>query len=433
MQEGSVTIGDFATTCYVHYGFYVNNLRHIPNFYDGLKPVYTRTILAAYDLTGDRLRKKVQLMGETTGHYHPHGETSVEPVIDVLAHQGIFDSHGNFGLKGMLKDWDCPSAAPRYTEVKLNSTVRSNLAKLLPYVPEFVNPLGYKEKEYIPYPYPLSLQIGISGIGIGTTQSTPAFTGKSLAQAAVASMNKDITAPWEFLEANYQLSITNEDKKHFWFNPKGRMTYKFKVEKGKSGNLSGFYIRGEADFVRPNLRKLMELRDLDGRIMIRDESSHLTGSCVFIARQARVRSISEEEVEQLVYEAAKVSRSYNLKVHYKDVIRPIAGGEWIKGTLTNFNLLVKEYRKDNLYKVGLDIIAYTHFKELAKLLIDTKLPVSEIAKKVGVPEIVVEKVGKMTVNALRTTDSKKKLEKLREQEAYFKTLKTVDVVKGYIV
>ena len=63
----------------------------------------------------------------------------------------------------------------------------------------------------IPYtPYPLGLQFGSFGIGVGLSVNLPAFEPKSMIRAALAVLTNR-PEPWKYLEANYGLTIPDED------------------------------------------------------------------------------------------------------------------------------------------------------------------------------------------------------------------------------
>lgn len=58
------------------YGEYVNNARHIPLVFDGLKNVYRRTIYATMLMSGKspKFIKTARVVGEVIGKFHPHGD-----------------------------------------------------------------------------------------------------------------------------------------------------------------------------------------------------------------------------------------------------------------------------------------------------------------------------------------------------------------------
>jgi DNA gyrase subunit A len=98
--------------------------RALPDVRDGLKPSQRRILVAMNDLNlspGRKHRKCAKIAGDTSGNYHPHGESVIYPT---LVHMGqgwkmrvpLVDKQGNFGSI----DGD-PPAAMRYTEARMTA------------------------------------------------------------------------------------------------------------------------------------------------------------------------------------------------------------------------------------------------------------------------------------------------------------------------
>ena len=107
---------------YLNYSMSVILSRALPDVRDGLKPSQRRVLVAMNDLgLGPRSkhRKCAKICGDTSGNYHPHGESVVYPTLVGMAQPfstryPLVDSQGNFGaIDGS------PPAAMRYTEAKL--------------------------------------------------------------------------------------------------------------------------------------------------------------------------------------------------------------------------------------------------------------------------------------------------------------------------
>src|SRR3954453_6661457 len=79
--------------------------RALPDVRDGLKPSQRRILVAMNDLgLGPRSkhRKGAKIAGDTSGHYHPHGEAVIYPTLVRLAQEWslramLIDGQGNFG------------------------------------------------------------------------------------------------------------------------------------------------------------------------------------------------------------------------------------------------------------------------------------------------------------------------------------------------
>src|SRR5438477_5999486 len=107
--------------------------RALPDVRDGLKPSQRRILVAMNDLElGPRSkhRKCAKIAGDTSGNYHPHGESVIYPTLVRLAQPWslrypLIDGQGNFGST----DGD-PPAAMRYTEARMTSPAMELLADL---------------------------------------------------------------------------------------------------------------------------------------------------------------------------------------------------------------------------------------------------------------------------------------------------------------
>jgi len=107
---------------YLTYAMSVIIQRALPDVRDGLKPSQRRILVAMNDLNlGPRGRflKCAKIAGDTSGNYHPHGESVVYPTLVRMAQPWniryrLVDGQGNFGSP----DGD-PPAAMRYTEARL--------------------------------------------------------------------------------------------------------------------------------------------------------------------------------------------------------------------------------------------------------------------------------------------------------------------------
>src|SRR6201747_1266681 len=96
--------------------------RALPDVRDGLKPSQRRILVAINDLgltPGKKHIKCAKIAGDTSGNYHPHGESVIYPTLVRMAQDWnlrykLVDGQGNFGSL----DGD-PPAAMRYTEARM--------------------------------------------------------------------------------------------------------------------------------------------------------------------------------------------------------------------------------------------------------------------------------------------------------------------------
>ncbi len=90
---------------YLTYALSVIHARALPDVRDGLKPSQRRILVAMDDLNlGPRAkyRKCAKIAGDTSGNYHPHGESVIYPTLVRLAQPfstryPLIDGQGNFG------------------------------------------------------------------------------------------------------------------------------------------------------------------------------------------------------------------------------------------------------------------------------------------------------------------------------------------------
>src|SRR3981189_612090 len=110
-------IEDEMKDSYLNYPMSVIVARALPDVRDGLKPSQRRILVAMNDLgLGPRAkpRKCAKICGDTSGNYHPHGESVVYPPLARLAQDFatrylLVHGRGNFGSVD-----GAPPAAMRY-------------------------------------------------------------------------------------------------------------------------------------------------------------------------------------------------------------------------------------------------------------------------------------------------------------------------------
>jgi DNA gyrase subunit A len=146
--------------------------RALPDVRDGLKPSQRRILVAMNDLNlGPRSkhRKCAKVAGDTSGNYHPHGESVIYPTLVRMAQpfnmrQTMVDGQGNFGSI----DGD-PPAAMRYTEARMTEASTEMLADIDKETVDFVRNYDDTRDEptVLPGKFPNLLVNGGSGIAVG--------------------------------------------------------------------------------------------------------------------------------------------------------------------------------------------------------------------------------------------------------------------------
>ena len=163
---------------YLNYAMSVIVSRALPDARDGLKPSQRRILIAMNDLDlGPRAkpRKCAKICGDTSGNYHPHGESIVYPTLVRLAQDfntryTLVQGQGNFGSV----DGD-PPAAMRYTEARMTSWAAQMLEDLdqgtVDFQPNYDARL--EEPVVLPSKFPNLLCNGAMGIAVGMATSIP--------------------------------------------------------------------------------------------------------------------------------------------------------------------------------------------------------------------------------------------------------------------
>jgi DNA gyrase subunit A len=192
--QGQVTdllIEEELRDSYLKYAMSVIVARALPDVRDGLKPSQRRILVAMNDLgLGPRakFRKCAKIAGDTSGNYHPHGESVVYPTLVRLAQEWVMsarlvDGQGNFGaIDGS------PPAAMRYTEAKLTGPAMEMLEDLDKETVDFVRNYDDTRDEptVLPARLPNLLVNGGSGIAVGMASNVPPHNLREICDAVVA-------------------------------------------------------------------------------------------------------------------------------------------------------------------------------------------------------------------------------------------------------
>jgi DNA gyrase subunit A len=176
---------------YLNYALSVITSRALPDIRDGLKPVQRRILYVMYknlSLRADsKTRKCAKICGDTTGSFHPHGDTAVYDTLVRLAQDfslryPLVIGQGNFGsIIGMR------AAASRYTEATV-SALSEQLMNELRYQTVDMRPTydaADEEPCVLPARYPALLVNGTQGIAVGMATSMPPHNLNEVTKACV--------------------------------------------------------------------------------------------------------------------------------------------------------------------------------------------------------------------------------------------------------
>ncbi len=189
---------------YLTYAMSVIIQRALPDVRDGLKPSQRRILVAMNDLNlGPRSkhRKCAKVAGDTSGNYHPHGESVIYPTLVRMAQpfnmrQTMVDGQGNFGSI----DGD-PPAAMRYTEARMTDAATDMLSDIDKETVDFVRNYDDTRDEptVLPARFPNLLVNGGSGIAVGMSTNFAPHNLREVCQALLLVLDNPETTMAELL------------------------------------------------------------------------------------------------------------------------------------------------------------------------------------------------------------------------------------------
>jgi len=192
-------IEDELKSSYLTYAMSVIVSRALPDVRDGLKPSQRRILVAMNDLNltpGAARVKCAKICGDTSGNYHPHGESVIYPTLVRMAQEWnmryvLIDKQGNFGSIAGL-----PPAAMRYTEARLSPYAAMMLEDLELDTVDFVPTYDERRLEptVLPSKFPNLLVNGATGIAVGMSTEIPPHNLTEICDALIALIDDpDIT------------------------------------------------------------------------------------------------------------------------------------------------------------------------------------------------------------------------------------------------
>lgn len=190
---------------YLTYAMSVIVSRALPDVRDGLKPSQRRILVAMNDLNlgpGAGRIKCAKISGDTSGNYHPHGESVIYPTLVRMAQEWnmrhvLIDKQGNFGSIAGL-----PPAQMRYTEARLSSIAAAMLDDLkldtVDYIPTYDE--RSTEPTVLPSKFPNLLVNGSSGIAVGMATSIPPHNLREICDALIRVIDDPSVSMDELLQ-----------------------------------------------------------------------------------------------------------------------------------------------------------------------------------------------------------------------------------------
>ncbi|WP_235908868.1 DNA gyrase subunit A [Roseiconus nitratireducens] len=198
-------IEDELRESYLTYAMSVIVSRALPDVRDGLKPSQRRILVAMNDLNLGPASKRVKcakISGDTSGNYHPHGESVIYPTLVRMAQEWnmrclLIDKQGNFGSIAGL-----PPAAMRYTEARLSAVASAMLDDLkldtVDFIPTYDE--ARNEPTVLPSRFPNLLINGSGGIAVGMATSIPPHNPTEICDAVIRLIDHPETSIDELCE-----------------------------------------------------------------------------------------------------------------------------------------------------------------------------------------------------------------------------------------
>lgn len=190
---------------YLTYAMSVIVSRALPDVRDGLKPSQRRILVAMNDLNltpGAGRVKCAKISGDTSGNYHPHGESVIYPTLVRMAQEWnmrytLVDKQGNFGSIAGL-----PPAAMRYTEARMSPFAALLMEDIRLDTVDFVPTYDERRTEptVLPSKFPNLLINGANGIAVGMATSIPPHNLGEICEAAIKVIDQPDVSIDELME-----------------------------------------------------------------------------------------------------------------------------------------------------------------------------------------------------------------------------------------
>ncbi|MBX3741952.1 MAG: DNA gyrase subunit A [Akkermansiaceae bacterium] len=196
-----INVAEELSKSFLDYSMSVIISRALPDVRDGLKPSQRRILFAMRELNlapGKQHIKCAKICGDTSGNYHPHGESVIYPTLVNMGQKWsmrdtLIDGQGNFGsVEGD------PPAAMRYTEARLTHLGMAMMDDLdketVDFVPNYDERLT--EPTVLPSAFPNFLVNGGTGIAVGMATNLASHNLGEVVDAICAQIDEpDIDLP----------------------------------------------------------------------------------------------------------------------------------------------------------------------------------------------------------------------------------------------
>ncbi len=258
--------------------------RALPDVRDGLKPSQRRILVAMNDLNLSPGRKHIKcakIAGDTSGNYHPHGESVIYPTLVNLGQDWktrclLVDKQGNFGsIEGD------PPAAMRYTEARMTAAAVAMLEDIKHETVDFK--ANYDERllepTVLPAKFPNLLVNGSSGIAVGMASSMPPHNLGEICDAIVKVLDAPETTLAELLE-----TVPGPD-----FPTGGRIIGRSGIAQAYSTGRGRIMVRGKVTQIEEKGRDILLIEEIPYQVV----QSNLIEKIVEAAKTGKITDIAD--------------------------------------------------------------------------------------------------------------------------------------------
>lgn len=258
---------------YLTYAMSVIVSRALPDVRDGLKPAQRRILVAMNDLSLGPASGRVKcakISGDTSGNYHPHGESVIYPTLvrmaqDWVMRETLIDKQGNFGSIAGLGP-----AAMRYTEARLSQAASEMLSDLDRDTVDFIPTYDQRNEEPVVLPsrFPNLLVNGSQGIAVGMATSIPPHNLSEVASAVQLLIDDPDASIDEILDV-----LPGPD-----FPTGGIICGRFGIRQGYQTGRSTITLRAKVDFETEKNTEVIVVKEIpyqDTRDRIREKLEEL--------------------------------------------------------------------------------------------------------------------------------------------------------------
>ncbi len=258
--------------------------RALPDVRDGLKPSQRRILVAMNDLKlapGKKHIKCAKICGDTSGNYHPHGESVIYPTLvnlgqDWKTRYMLVDKQGNFGsIEGD------PPAAMRYTEARMTAPAMALMEDLDKETVDFK--ANYDERLMEPLVLPAKLPNllvnGSSGIAVGMSSTMPPHNLGEICRAVVATIDDPLIGVERLMEF-----VPGPD-----FPTGGIIMGRRGILEAYSSGRGRLVVRGRVHHEKVNQRDAIVIDDIPYQV----SQSALIEKIVEAAKEDRIQDISD--------------------------------------------------------------------------------------------------------------------------------------------